>query len=161
MVSGADLLSTATLVTRLNRQLYENTPPEKYATFYCAVYDDRSNRLLYTNAGHLAPILIRNGQAQRLESTGTVVGIFPEYPFEQAEVDLERGDLLAAFTDGITESENAQEEQFGDKRLIELLSANAARPLNEILQLVMDAVGQWAHDADSRDDITMLLARKL
>ena len=154
-------VSTATLVTRLNRQLYASTPPEKYATFYCAVYDERNNRLSYTNAGHLAPILIRNGQAIRLESNGTVVGIFPEYPFEQATIDLQTGDLLAVFSDGITESEDAQEEQYGDDRLIELLTANSGRPLNEIIQLVMDTIGKWGHDPSARDDITMLLARKL
>jgi sigma-B regulation protein RsbU (phosphoserine phosphatase) len=154
-------ISTATLVARLNRQLYANTPPEKYATFYCAVYDDRNSRLSYTNAGHLAPILIRNGQAIRLESNGTVVGIFPEYPFEQASIDLQSGDLLAAFTDGITESEDAREEQFGEDRLIELLTQNSSRPLNDIIQLVMDTIGSWGHDPTVRDDITMLLARKL
>ena len=125
------------------------------------VYDDRTSRLSYTNAGHLAPILIRQGRVLRLESNGTVVGMFPEYPFEQCDVDLQPGDLLAAFTDGITESENANEEQFGEERLIELLSRNTGRPLNEILQTVMDAVGRWAHDPSTRDDITMLLARKL
>ena len=154
-------VSTATLVTRLNRQLYDSTPPEKYATFYCAIYDDRNSRLSYTNAGHLAPILIRNGQALRLESNGTVVGIFPEYPFEQATIDLQRGDLLAVFTDGITESEDASEEQYGDDRLIELLTNNSARPLKEIIQLVMDTITKWAHDPAARDDITVLLARKL
>ena len=157
----AEDLSTATLVTRLNRQLYANTPPEKYATFYCALYDDTRSRLTYTNAGHLAPILIRNGEALRLESNGTVVGLLPEYPFEQVDVGLESGDLLAAFTDGITESENAQEEQFGEDRLIELLRKNVDRPLDEIIRAVMDAVGAWAHDPSMRDDITMLLARKL
>jgi sigma-B regulation protein RsbU (phosphoserine phosphatase) len=160
MGTGEDL-STATLVTRLNRQLYENTPPEKYATFYCAVYDDTKSRLTYTNAGHLAPILIRNGEILRLESNGTVVGLLPEYPFEQVDVLLQPGDLLAAFTDGITESENAQEEQFGEDRLIELLRKSVNRPLDEIIQSVMDAVGAWAHDPSARDDITMLLARKL
>jgi sigma-B regulation protein RsbU (phosphoserine phosphatase) len=159
-MGGADV-STATLVTRLNRQLYANTPPEKYATFYCAVYDDKNSRLSYTNAGHLAPILIRNGEVQRLESNGTVVGIFPEYPFEQVDVNLMPGDLLAAFTDGITESENAKEEQFGEARLIELLKSNREKPLNEIIQVVMNTVGNWAHDPAMRDDITMLLARKL
>ena len=160
MGTGSDV-STSALVTRLNRQLYANTPPEKYATFYCAVYDARNSRLSYTNAGHLAPILIRNGEVLRLESNGTVVGIFPEYPFEQCDVNLMPGDLLAAFTDGITESENAQEEQFGEQRLIELLRANVGRPLDEIIQNVMNAVGRWAHDPSMRDDITMLLARKL
>jgi serine phosphatase RsbU (regulator of sigma subunit) len=97
----------------------------------------------------------------RLESNGTVVGIFPEYPFEQVDVGLQSGDLLAAFTDGITESENAQEEQFGEDRLIELLRKNINRPLDEIIQSVMDAIGAWAHDPSTRDDITMLLARRL
>jgi sigma-B regulation protein RsbU (phosphoserine phosphatase) len=157
----AEDISTATIVTRLNRQLYENTPPEKYATFYCAIYDDSDSRLTYTNAGHLAPILIRDGEAMRLEPNGTVVGLFPEFPFEQVDVRLQSGDLLAAFTDGITESENAQEEQFGEERLIELLRRNVNRPLDDIIQAVMDAVGAWAHDPSSRDDITMLLARKL
>jgi phosphoserine phosphatase RsbU/P len=154
-------VSTATLVTRLNRQLYASTPAEKYATFYCAVFDERNSRLSYTNAGHLAPILIRNGEALRLESNGTIVGMFPEYPFEQTTIVLQKGDLLAVFTDGITESENAREEQFGDDRLIELLKANSAKPLNDIIQLVMDTITKWAHDPSARDDITMLLARKL
>jgi len=154
-------ISTATLVTRLNRQLYASTPAEKYATFYCAVYDDRNSRLSYTNAGHLAPILIRNSEVLRLESNGTVVGIFPEYPFEQATVDLQTGDLLAAFTDGITESENAQEEQFGEDRLIELLKLHSGKPLDDIIQLVMETITKWGHDPSARDDITMLLARKL
>lgn len=159
-MGGSDDVSTAMLVKRLNRQLYENTPPEKYATFYCAVYDDLKSRLTYTNAGHLAPILIRNGEVMRLESNGTVVGMFPEYPFEQIDVDLQHGDLLAAFTDGITESENDREEQFGEDRLIDLLRRNSAKPLDEIIQTVMDTVGAWAHDPAMRDDITMLLARK-
>jgi sigma-B regulation protein RsbU (phosphoserine phosphatase) len=159
-MAGEDV-STSALVTRLNRQLYDNTPPEKYATFYCAVYDDKSSRLSYTNAGHLAPILIRANEVQRLESNGTVVGIFPEYPFEQCDVSLQPGDLLAAFTDGITESENVQEEQFGEGRLIELLKRDSKRPLEEIIQNIMNAVGNWAHDPSMRDDITILLARKL
>src|SRR5262245_14108827 len=73
-------ISTATLVARLNRQLYESTPPEKYATFYCGLYDDQSSLLAYTNAGHLAPILLRSKDVIRLESNGMVVGVFPESP---------------------------------------------------------------------------------
>ena len=147
-------------MTGLNRQLYENTPSEKYATFFCAVYDDRNSRLSYTNAGHVAPILIRNGKAIRLEPNGTVVGMFPQYPFEQVEIDLQSGDLLAAFTDGITESEDAHEEQYGDDRLIELLIREGHKSLDEIIQTVMDTIAKWAHDPSVRDDITMLLARK-
>ena len=79
MDTGEDV-STATLVTRLNRQLYKSTPPEKYATFYCAVYDEHNSRLTYTNAGHLAPILIRDRQVLRLESNGKLWGSFRNIP---------------------------------------------------------------------------------
>jgi sigma-B regulation protein RsbU (phosphoserine phosphatase) len=160
-MDASEVHSTATLVSRLNRQLYENTPPEKYATFYCGLYDNQSGRLCYTNAGHLAPMIIRGANVTRLESNGTVMGLFPDFPFEQSAIDLERGDLLAAFTDGITESENKLEEQFGDARLLELLIRHRHKPVEEILRIVGDAVRDWAHDLDNQDDITMLLARRL
>jgi len=153
-------LSTATLVARLNRQLYENTTPEKYATFYLGLYDDTSGLLAYTNAGHLAPILVRNGSVLRLESNGMVVGMFPDFPYEQQVVQLHAGDLLAAFTDGITESEDANGEQFGEQRLADLLIRNQDRPLNEIVTAVTDSLRSWTSDFDNRDDTTILLARR-
>src|SRR5262245_60866724 len=133
-------ISTATLVSRLNRQLYESTPPEKYATFYCGLYDDDRCQLSYTNAGHLAPILIRRKEIMRLESNGMAVGLFPDSPYEQNLVDLVPGDLLIAFTDGITESENAEGEQFGEDRLTDLLIRHSDRPLDDIVRTVTDAV---------------------
>ena len=154
-------LSTATLVSRLNRQLYENTPPEKYATFYCGLYDDQSGLLAYTNAGHLAPLLIRQQNVIRLESNGMAVGLFPEFPYEQSVLQLCAGDLLTAFTDGITESENANGEQFGEQRLSDLIVRYRERPLDEISRIVTDAVRNWARDIDMQDDTTILLARRL
>jgi sigma-B regulation protein RsbU (phosphoserine phosphatase) len=153
-------VSTAALVGRLNRQLYENTPEEKYATFYCGIYDEQTSRLSYTNAGHLPPILLRGGNAMRLETSNTVVGMFPDSPYEEAVVELLPGDVFAAFTDGVTEPEDAHEEQFGDERLIELLIQNSGRPLDEIARIVMAAVHSWTHDFSNRDDITLLLARR-
>jgi sigma-B regulation protein RsbU (phosphoserine phosphatase) len=141
--------------------LYESTSPEKYATFYCGVYDDESGQLRYTNAGHLPPILIRLGKASRLEANGTVVGMFPDFPYEQNLIELQRGDLLAAFTDGITECEDRSGDQFGDARLIELLTRNVDRPLDEIIQIITQSVHEWAHDLDNQDDTTVLLARRV
>ena len=97
----------------------------------------------------------------RLESNGMAVGLFPDYPYEQGSVDLQAGDLLAAFTDGITESENSKGEQFGDERLIELLIQKCEKPLDEILGIVTLAVRDWAYDLDNQDDTTMLLARRI
>ena len=153
--------STSILVTRLNRQLFENTSSEKYATFYCALYDDSNSRLVYTNAGHLRPILVRDGKTSRLEISGMVVGMFADAPYDQTVIELQQGDLLAAFTDGITESEDASGEQFGEERLAQLLIENAARPLNEIVELVTREVRTWAYDLENQDDTTMLLARRV
>jgi sigma-B regulation protein RsbU (phosphoserine phosphatase) len=154
-------ISTATLVARLNRQLYESTPPEKYATFYCGLYDDESGILAYTNAGHLAPILVRQQEILKLESNGMVVGMFPEFPYEQSVIQLQKGDLLTAFTDGITESENARGEQFGEERLTDLLVRHRDRPLDEIMRAVTDTIRDWASDIDKQDDITLLLGRRI
>jgi sigma-B regulation protein RsbU (phosphoserine phosphatase) len=153
-------VSTAALVGRLNRQLYENTPEEKYATFYCGIYDEQTSRLSYTNAGHLPPILLRGGKALRLETSGTVVGMFSDSAYEEAVVELLPGDVFAAFTDGVTEPEDSHEEQFGAERLIELLVQNSERPLDEIVRIVMAAVHSWTHDSSNQDDVTLLLARR-
>jgi sigma-B regulation protein RsbU (phosphoserine phosphatase) len=155
------LVSTATLVARLNQQLYESTPPEKYATVYCSFYDDESGRLSYTNAGHLAPMVVRRGNIVRLESNGMAVGLFPNFSYEENVIALEPGDLLTAFTDGITESENAAGEQFGEMRLADLLVRHCDRPLDEIVRLITEDVRNWVHDVDNQDDTTMLLARRV
>lgn len=153
--------STARLVGRLNRQIYENTPLEKYATFFCGIYDDQTGNLRYTNAGHLPLVLLRRRTVSRLESNGTVVGMFPDAPYEQDTVTLQPGDLLVAYTDGITESEDGSGQQFGEERLTELLIQHCDRPLDEIAQIVTARVQDWAYDLDNQDDTTILLARRL
>ena len=159
--SADQRLSTATLMSQLSEQLYENTPPEKYATFFCATYDDRTGSLLYTNAGHLPPILIRGDERLRLDVGGTVVGLMPIFTYDQQVIELQPGDLLAMFTDGITEAEDASGEQFGDERLAHLLREHTDKPLEEIVRIVTDRVRAWAHDPDNADDTTILLARRI
>ena len=153
-------LSTARMVSELNQQLYATTSPEKYATFYFGLYDELEGSLTYTNAGHLPPILIRHGNADRLNVDGTVVGAFPKAGYEESKVQLESGDLLVCYTDGITEPENAYGEMFGEERLIELVSKNLDRDDSRIIELVMDAVRQWTGSPELQDDMTLLLARK-
>jgi serine phosphatase RsbU (regulator of sigma subunit) len=105
----------------------------------------------YSNAGHCAPVLLRaSGEAVRLETGGAVLGVFPEWPYEQAEVGLEPGDRLLLFTDGITEAANALEEEFGEERLIQLAAAlrdrGAYELKNRILQTIATFTGGRAHD---------------
>lgn len=160
--AGADgRFPTARLVSQLNLQLYHNTTPEKYATFFFGVYDDRHSVLTYTNAGHLPPVLIRDGQPQRLAVNGLMVGAFPFATYEQTEIALEPEDLLVVFTDGATEPENDFAEEFGEERLIELLIRHRRRPPREIIEEVIRAVSQWTGRPELQDDMTLLVARRL
>ena len=153
-------LSTARLVSDLNQQLYATTSPEKFATFCFALYDEGTGLITYTNAGHPPPILIRGGNATRLDINGTVVGAFPFSKYSESKTQLERGDLLVWYTDGITEPEDAYGEMFGEERLIELVAKNSERPDAQIIQTVMESVRQWTASPELSDDMTVVLARK-
>ncbi len=158
---GPTQLSPAKMVSNLNKQLYATTAPEKYATFYFALYEEATHSLRYTNAGHLAPMLVRGGTIQLLGSTGTVVGAFPFARFEERTVPLEHGDMLVAYTDGIVEPENAYGEMFGEERLKELLVKYAKVDSSEIIARTMEAVGQWTGSSELQDDMTMVVARRI
>jgi sigma-B regulation protein RsbU (phosphoserine phosphatase) len=152
-------IDTSRVVSLLNRQLYASTSPEKYATFFFAIYDEESRVLSYTNAGHLPPILVRNGEAILLEVTGTVVGAFPIVKYEQRQLKLKPDDLLVAYTDGIEEPENAYGEQYGEDRLKDLLIRNQHMEMKDLIAKVMDAVVLWTSAEEMPDDMTILAAR--
>jgi sigma-B regulation protein RsbU (phosphoserine phosphatase) len=153
--------STAKLVATLNRQLYATTGLEKYATFYFALWDEASNSLTYTNAGHPAPLLLRGSQFETLDSNGTVVGAFPQSRYEERTLPMGPGDLLVAYTDGITEPENAYGEMYGEERLRELLLKYRAAGSSEIIARAMEAVVEWTGSSELQDDMTMIVARHL
>jgi sigma-B regulation protein RsbU (phosphoserine phosphatase) len=153
--------STASMVANLNRQLYANTSPEKYATFYFALYDDVEHALTYTNAGHLPPLLVRGEDLIRLDPTGTVVGAFPFAKYEEQTVKLEPRDILVAYTDGMVEPENVYGEMFGEERFAELVLRHANQDSSEIIARAMEAVVQWTGSSELQDDMTMLVARRI
>ena len=153
--------STAFLVSNLNRQLYANTAPEKYATFYFAMYDEAQHALTYTNAGHLSPLLVRDGHVSLLEPTGTVVGAFPFAVYQEKTVTLEHGDMLVAYTDGLVEPENAYGEMYGEERLQELLIKYTRADSSEVIARAMEAVVQWTGSSELQDDMTMVVARRI
>jgi phosphoserine phosphatase RsbU/P len=152
-------VSPGALLGLLNHQLYESTPPEKYATLFLAIYDGRSRQLTYSNGGHLPPILIgRDGAVRRLEAGGTVVGLFENVTYDEASVEMHPGEIFLAYSDGVTEPENEFGE-FGEERLIDLVSTNRRLPLVQISQTVTAAVDDWIGDNEQPDDITLVLAR--
>jgi phosphoserine phosphatase RsbU/P len=152
-------VSPGALLGLLNHQLYESTPPEKYATLFLGIYDGRSHRLTYSNGGHLPPILIsEDGAVRRLEAGGTVIGLFDNMTYDEGAVEMHPGEILLAYSDGVTEPENEFGE-FGEERLIDLVSANRRLPLVQISQTVTSAVDDWIGDNEQPDDITLVLAR--
>src|SRR5262249_40100970 len=103
----------------LNQQLYKTTQPEKYATLFLGFYHWHARQLTYSNAGHLPPLVLgANGSVRRLETGGTVVGLFENIEYAEASIQFYPGDIFVAFSDGITEPENEFGE-FGEERLIE------------------------------------------
>jgi sigma-B regulation protein RsbU (phosphoserine phosphatase) len=152
-------LLPAQVVERLNRQLYASTPLEKYVTFFFALYDATTRQLSYTNAGHLPPLLFRGDRIERLRTGGTVVGLFPAMTYEVGEVQLERGDLLVAYTDGLTEPENTYGEQFGEGRLLEVLRRALNASPEALTAEVYRTIEEWTGSPELQDDMTMVLAR--
>jgi sigma-B regulation protein RsbU (phosphoserine phosphatase) len=151
--------SPAALLTLLNHQLYESTPDAKYATLFLGIYDGATRRLMYANGGHLPPILIsEDGSSQLLSCGGTVVGLFDNLSFPEATVQLRPGDVLVAYSDGVTEPESDYGE-FGEERLIQLVRENRHLPLERITEIVIAAVADWIGDNEQPDDVTLVLAR--
>jgi len=152
-------VSPGALLSLLNHQLYESTPPEKYATLFLGIYDGRSHHLTYSNGGHLPPILIgEDGAVRRLEAGGTVVGLFDNMSYEEGAVEMHPGEIFLAYSDGVTEPENDFGE-FGEPRLIDIVRENRRLPLAQISQIVTMAVDDWIGDKEQPDDVTLVLAR--
>jgi sigma-B regulation protein RsbU (phosphoserine phosphatase) len=139
------------LTKRLNRILCGNTASHKFVTFFYGVLD--KCRLTYTNAGHNLPILVRaDGTVERLDRGGTVLGVFPDCDYEQAEVYLAPGDRLVLFSDGVSEAENLRGAQFGEDRLAELVVSLRALDAAQLKEKIMSSVaafvgGAWQDDA--------------
>jgi len=142
----------------VNQLFYDNSHESAYATLFFAEYDDASRRLRYANCGHLAGLLIRHcGGVERLESTCTVVGLFKEWNCELAQVQLMPEDLLALYTDGITESFNDGDQEFGECRLIDALRRHRDSGPDSVVASVVEEVRRFSREQN--DDITLIVAR--
>jgi len=156
---AAGLPDLAATMQQVNQQLFESTGPQHFATLFLTEYSDWNRRLRYVNCGHNPPIVLRqNGALERLDATACVLGAFSEWQCDIAEVDLATGDLLAVFTDGVTEAANEAGEEFGEDRLIVAIRANANGSAKGILEGVRQAVEQFS-GRDQGDDLTLIITR--
>lgn len=143
----------------VNRLFYESTADNAYATFFFSEFDDRAGRLRYANCGHLPALVLRQaGAVERLEPTATVLGMFPAWECRTAELSLAAGDLLAIYTDGITEAFDAEDDEFGEGRLVEALRAHRELPPRALIDAIYDGVRRFSPQ-EQRDDMTLIVAR--
>ena len=155
-------LSTSQLAAKMNRFLYRSTATNSYATFFYAQLDLREPPPALRQRGHNPPYLVRRIDAgveiAELSAGGTVLGLFPEVEYEDGEIELCPGDLLVAFTDGVTEARNAGGEEFGEERLKDLLRAAVDASAEEISSTLADRIRQWIAGAEQHDDVTFVIA---
>jgi phosphoserine phosphatase RsbU/P len=148
------------ILALLNRHLYRSTQAEKYATLFLAHYDGANHRLIYSTGGQLPPLLLRaDDSVARLDRGGTVVGLIDNMSYEQGVEQLNPGDILIAYSDGVTEPENEFGE-FGEDRLLEIVRRHRHLPLDAISEQVMQSLRSWIGGQEQPDDITLVLARQ-
>jgi sigma-B regulation protein RsbU (phosphoserine phosphatase) len=161
MATGGDQ-PLSELTGRINRFLKQSSGSNRtsFATFFYAVLDEQSRRLRYVNAGHNPPLLARSGGAiEELQSGDRVIGMFAQAAYHEKAVDLQCGDVLLAFTDGVTEAMNANGEEFGIERLRGLLAKLASLPAPEIAARLQAELEGWTQTAPQHDDITVVVIR--
>jgi sigma-B regulation protein RsbU (phosphoserine phosphatase) len=152
----------ASLIRHVNNLVYESSTTNRYATFFYAEYDPATSLLTFVNAGHNPPYILRGGQIIPLEATGTVVGLLADAEYAQATIPMRPGDVLLAFTDGISEAMNHEDEEWGEDRMI----ATAQQLLNQpgcthsaqqLLDCILTAADKFTSGAPQHDDMTLLV----
>ena len=156
-VTAAEWIAPAELCERVNKLACRNGSVDKFISFFYATYDPHKRTLVYCNAGHNPPIIVRHrGEERRLHSSDIVLGQRPDWTFRDTELQLEPGDRLVLYTDGITEAGSHDDNEFGEERLIMTLRDNPNMPAKDLLETI---VGQVANHCRNRfdDDATCLV----
>ncbi len=149
------------LMCNVNRLLHEALASNRYATFFYGQYDPALRQFTYVNAGHNQPMLFHgcngNWQVSRLEACGPVVGLLEDATYQQASLPITPGDVLIAFTDGISEAMNAADEEWGEERLMKTVQGCLSLPPNEIIACIMRTADTFVAGAEQNDDMTVIV----
>jgi len=149
-------------ITRLNKATTAHTPDNRFITFFMTVADPATGELVFTNAGHNPPLLVRaKGGFELLAGGGMILGILPMAQYEEVSTKMEPGDTLVLFSDGVTEAVNPADEDFGEQRLGDLVASLRGLSALEIVQAIHAEVARFTQGAPPADDITVVVARRL
>ncbi len=155
-------ISLSQVTSKMNRLLCASTGPNSYATFFHARLEETTRKLTYVNGGHNPPFLLRNhhqGAIEELTTGGMIVGMFPFSQYEEGAVQLEPGDVLMLFTDGVSEAHNPNQEEFGEERLKEVLRRHGHLAVGDASSAILDELREWMADAPQHDDLTFVLMK--
>jgi serine phosphatase RsbU (regulator of sigma subunit) len=148
------------LLKSVNQLFYENSPQDRFATMFFAVFDDHTGEMEYANCGHNAALLFRaDGTLERLGSTTTVIGLFPRWECGSRSVNLAPGDLLVVYSDGVTESLDHRNEEFGEERLIAAVRRHCERRPEALISAIVDEVRSFSPH-EQGDDITLIVGKR-
>lgn len=154
--------SLTELAAHTNNLLYATTPSNKYVTAILLEVDPVSGVCRYVNAGHTDGLLLRaDGEAVWLKATGTPLGLIPDMPYDEERFELRLGDIVALYSDGVSEAQNVQEEEFSEGRVADLLRRHSAETARELVARVFDELDRFAGAAPQFDDITLLILKRV
>jgi len=157
----AELFEPADLMRRLNEEIFCCTDSVRFTTVFLGYLEPDSGRVTYVNAGHNLPYVIRaDGQCETLVSTGLPVGVLEEFTYTTGELNLAPGDLLALYSDGIPETHDSQDEEYGEERFEQLLVRERSSDLSAIVDTVQEELGEFRGTTPVGDDVTMLFVRR-
>jgi serine phosphatase RsbU (regulator of sigma subunit) len=153
--------SLAELTASMNRYACTNSSGgQRFTTAFLAEYDPATRRLDYVNAGHNSPMLRRRNRAmERLEVGGLPLGIMPEAAYTSAQLELQSGDWLIIFTDGVVEAVNAGNDEYGETRLLAALEANVTLTPPQVLERILASLDAFVGNTPQHDDVTCLLIK--
>ncbi len=151
------------MISHINRLVFDASASNRYATFFYAQYDPVTRLLHYCNAGHNPPLLCRRTNEcdtfYKLDEGGTVIGLFPDIAYQEATIQVQPGDILIGYTDGVSEAMNLQEEEFGEDRLTEIVRRCESRSAADMITCVLARVDSFTGSAPQHDDMTLIVVR--
>ncbi|MBV8819818.1 MAG: serine/threonine-protein phosphatase, partial [Acidobacteriaceae bacterium] len=146
---------------RANDLLHASTPSNRYATAILVAYEPDSGKCAWVNCGHNDGVVLRaNGEVQLLECSGLALGLFPKRKYEAQSLSLDSGDLLALYSDGVTEAQNESEVEFGIERLTAVLRSQREQSAEQIVDAVFREIDEFVGDAPQFDDITLMIVKR-
>jgi len=151
------------MIESVNNFINEEPHSNMFVTLFYSILDSSRNKLTFVNAGHNPPLLLRNenGEIIRLSTGGVVLGAMKGLKMGEKTIDMYPQDLLVLYTDGVTEAINQQEDQFGEERLIKLIKDNKDMPSDDMKNLIIDTVYDFASGTPQADDITIMVLRRV